>query len=385
MSPDSPSSRKGIALFHYCLGCRHISLSIAPILEDLLFPHGIGYFFVMPKYPKLRVGIPVIDRTDSRRRFSPNASGPGRPKMSLQWRVGVATLLLALSTGLTAAVAGEPLACNDVRARFQIKQSQLNTRTLNFFLFDAADRGCISIAKELLSRGASIKARDQFGNTAVARAAQHGEKQFLEFLLDQGAIVDPTNVRGSTPLLQAVIENRRRTINLLLQHGANPNAVNKRKVTPLIAASYNGNFLIVKSLLDAGASIGGIDATGKGALVYAAAKGFSRIVGVLLDAGESVDSRYGYSLTALMWASGHTNEVPPSDGAKTVSLLLARGADLIAHDDRGRTALMIAGQRGHKHIVELLLGHGADRTMTDNEGKTAWDLATDPELKELLL
>ena len=49
------------------------------------------------------------------------------------------------------------------------------------------------------------------------------------------------------------------------------------------------------------------------------------------------------------------------------------------------TALMIAGQRGHKHIVELLLGHGADRTMTDNEGKTAWDLATDPELKELLL
>ena len=46
---------------------------------------------------------------------------------------------------------------------------------------------------------------------------------------------------------------------------------------------------------------------------------------------------------------------------------------------------MIAAQRDHKHIVELLLDHGADRTMTDNEGKTAWDLATDPELKELLL
>jgi ankyrin repeat protein len=170
-----------------------------------------------------------------------------------------------------------------------------------------------------------------------------------------------------------------------LQYGADPNAVNKRKVTPLIAAAYNGNFLIVKLLLDAGASIGGVDATGKGALVYAAAKGFSRIVGALLDAGESVNSRYGYSLTALMWASGHTNEVPPSDGAKTVSLLLARGADLTARDDRGRTALMIAAQRGHKHIVELLLDHGADRTMADNEGKTAWDLATDPELRELLL
>ncbi len=385
MSPDAPSSRKGIAPLHYRLRCRHISPGIAPTLEDLLFPHGIGYFFVVPKYPKLRVGILAIDWTDSRRRFSPKASCPGRPEMSLQWCVGVATLLFVLSTGLTAAASGEPLACNDVRARFQIKQNQLNTRTLNFFLFDAADRGCISVAKELLSRGASIRARDQFGNTAVARAARHGEKQFLEFLLDQGAVIDPTNVRGSTPLLQAVIENRRRTINLLLQYGADPNAVNKRKVTPLIAAAYNGNFLIVKLLLDAGASIGGVDATGKGALVYAAAKGFSRIVGALLDAGESVDSRYGYSLTALMWASGHTNEVPPSDGAKTVGLLLARGADLTARDDRGRTALMIAAQRGHKHIVELLLDHGADRTMTDNEGKTAWALATDPELRELLL
>ncbi|MCP4735262.1 MAG: ankyrin repeat domain-containing protein, partial [Bosea sp.] len=37
-----------------------------------------------------------------------------------------------------------------------------------------ADRGCISIAKELLSRGASISARDRSGNTAVARAARHG-------------------------------------------------------------------------------------------------------------------------------------------------------------------------------------------------------------------
>ncbi|MGE4635998.1 MAG: ankyrin repeat domain-containing protein [Arenicellales bacterium] len=363
---------------------RHLARRYAHF-GTLALPHAIGYFSVVPKYPKLRIGIPAIDWDDSRRRFSPTATCPGRPKMSLQWRVGVATLLLALSTGSTAAVSGEPPACNDVRARFQIKQNQLNTRTLNFFLFDAADRGCISVAKELLSRGASIRARDQFGNTAVARAARHGEKQFLEFLLDQGAIVDPTNVRGSTPLLQAVTKNRRRTINLLLQHGANPNAVNKRKVTPLIAAAYNGNFLIVKLLLDAGANIGGVDATGKGALVYAAAKGFSRIVEILLDAGESVDSRYGYSLTALMWASGHTNEVPPSDGAKTVDLLLRRGADLIARDDRGRTALMIAAQRDHKHIVELLLDHGADRTMTDNEGKTAWDLATDPELRALLL
>ena len=363
---------------------RHISLRIASTLENLLFWYGIGYFFVVPKYPKLRVGIPAIDGTDSGRRFSPNTSGPGRPRISLQRCVWTATLLLFLSTESTVAASGEPPACNDVRARFQIKQNQLNTRTLNFFLFDAADRGCISIAKELLSRGASISARDRSGNTAVARAARHGETQFLGFLLDQGAVVDSINVHGSTALLQAVVENRRRTTKLLLEHGANPNSENKRKVTPLIAAAYNGNSLIVELLLDVGAQLGGIDATGKGALVYSAAKGFSRVVEALLDAGESVNSRFSNSLTALMWASGHTNEVPSSDGVRTVSLLLARGANLIARDDRGRTALMIAAQRGHKHIVELLLDHGADRTVVDNAGNTAWDLTSDPQLKPLL-
>ncbi len=354
-------------------------------MKHLPFSHAIDYFLTVPKYVKPSVWISEISWADLGRRFLPIPIYPVHPKISPQYCGWATALLLSFSTGLTVAVSAEPPACNDVRARFQIKQNQLNTRTLNFFLFDAADRGCISIAKDLLSRGALIRARDQFGNTAVARAARHGEYQFLEFLLDQGAAVDPTNVRGSTPLLQAVTENRRRTTGLLLQHGADPNAVNMRKVTPLIAAAYTGNFLIVKLLLDAGAHIGGADATGKGALVYAAAKGFSQIVEVLLDAGGSIDARYGYSLTALMWASGHTNEVPPIDGAKTVGLLLARGADLIARDDRGRTALMIAAQRGHKHIVELLLDHGADRTMTDNEGRTAWDLATDPELRALLL
>ncbi len=338
----------------------------------------------MPKYLKLPVWIVAIGWAGCNQRLLPIPSDPARPRMSLQRRVWVAMLLLFLSTESTVAASGEPPACNDVRARFQIKQNQLNTRTLNFFLFDSADRGCISIAKELLSRGASISARDRSGNTAVARAARHGETQFLEFLLDQGAIVDPTNVRGSTPLLQAVVEDRRRTTKLLLEHGANPNSVNKRKVTPLIAAAYNGNSLILKLLLDVGAQLGGVDATGKGALVYSAAKGFSRIVEALLDAGEPVNSRFSYSLTALMWASGHTNEVPSSDGVRTVSLLLARGANLIARDDRGRTALMIAAQRGHKHIIELLLDHGADRTAADSAGNTAWDLTSDPQLKPLL-
>ena len=47
----------------------------------------------------------------------------------------------------------ESPACEDIRIRFLTKQNQLNDRVLNFFLFDTADRGCISLAEELVSRG----------------------------------------------------------------------------------------------------------------------------------------------------------------------------------------------------------------------------------------
>jgi ankyrin repeat protein len=101
-----------------------------------------------------------------------------------------------------------------------------------------------------------------------------------------------------------------------------------------------------------------VDATGKTAIVYAAAKGFPDVVDLLLESGVEVDARYGNGLTALMWAAGHSNEVPVGEGVETVELLLARGAGVDLADDRGRTALMIAAERGHAEIVASLLATG---------------------------
>ncbi|PKK48533.1 hypothetical protein CI102_7934, partial [Trichoderma harzianum] len=53
-----------------------------------------------------------------------------------------------------------------------------------------------------------------------------------------------------------------------------------------------------------------------------------------------------------------------------VRLLLDNGADVMASDNAGRTALSLAASNGHEAVVKLLLENGADITAKDNAGRT---------------
>jgi ankyrin repeat protein len=48
-----------------------------------------------------------------------------------------------------------------------------------------------------------------------------------------------------------------------------------------------------------------------------------------------------------------------------VAVLLSKGADLEADDDRGRTPLHYAAEAGHAQIVSLLLSKGAQAAQAD--------------------
>lgn len=54
-----------------------------------------------------------------------------------------------------------------------------------------------------------------------------------------------------------------------------------------------------------------------------------------------------------------------------VRLHIKRGADVNATDERGRSALMLAAQRGHARTCRLLLEAGADDALTDADGLDA--------------
>ena len=123
---------------------------------------------------------------------------------------------------------------------------------------------------------------------------------------------------------------------------------------PLAAAAFKGNDRIVEQLLARVTDPNVMDATGKAAITYAAARGFAGIVGRLLDAGVDAKFRYGNDLTALMWAAGHEDGVGASAAVAVVELLIERGAAIDAADNRGRTALMIAAERGDAAVAETL-------------------------------
>ncbi|MCI0431524.1 MAG: ankyrin repeat domain-containing protein [Rhodospirillales bacterium] len=250
-----------------------------------------------------------------------------------------------------------------------------NTRALNELLLDAADNGCLELARRVLDAGAVAKAANQVGNSALTLAARAGEEEVAELLLERGAPIDHRNLAGATALLTGVIANRRKLVIFLLDRGADFTIADENGVTPLAAAAFNGDKRTLERLLERGAGPQTVDRTGKAPILYAAARGFPSIVERLLDEGVPVNARYGHDLTALAWAAGHANDAPVADGLATVTLLLDRGADQSLADDRGRTPLMIAAERGHAEIVSLLLSRGGDPAHRDREGKTARDLA----------
>ncbi len=126
------------------------------------------------------------------------------------------------------------------------------------------------------------------------------------------------------------------------------------------------------------------DRTGKPPIVYAAARASVPIVDRLLATGIDVNARYANQLTVLMWVAGYADGAREADGIALVGDLLARGARVDDADNRGRTALMIAAERGHAAVAKLLLAHGADAARRDKAGKTAADLAASADVRAVL-
>ncbi len=219
----------------------------------------------------------------------------------------------------------------------------------------------------------------------LAHAARGGHVAVVELFLAAGAAINARDLNGATALDEAAEGDRPATVALLIAKGADPNLTGRSGVSALAAAAYKGNDRIVELLLAHGADPKLKDATGKAPIVYAAGRGFETIVRRLLDAGVDPNARYGNDLTALMWAAGAEDGVGARAASAVIDLLVERGAAINAADNRGRTALMIAAERGDPAIVDALLRHSPDPTIKDKSGKSARDLAANAAVRERLM
>lgn len=228
-------------------------------------------------------------------------------------------------------------------------------------------------------------------NAALDRAAYWGSARVMSFLLKSHALAY-TSVDLDEPMISASIFGYNDIVKLLLSYGVDANSKPDNNYTQLYRAVTcgNGKFFvvyydprdgryqgvnmqvqfcnpedyieIVKMLIAAGANVNvkpeykTNPMKGTYPLQIAAIKGWTEMAELLLSAGARAvinekDDAYHY--TPLHHAAEQGNKA-------LVKVLLDNGADKEIKDDKGRTPLKIAEEKGHGEIIELLRGHRAE-------------------------
>jgi len=172
------------------------------------------------------------------------------------------------------------------------------------------------------------------------------------------------------------------TVALFLDAGMDANSRGETQETALMEAAGSGHDAALLVLLKRGADLTLIDSEGYTALHRAAkAVTTSRCVQVLLHYGADPNVRSFGGNTPLteaipVWpmisrAQAHLL----STSLDIQALLLDRGADVNAANNRGFTPLMQAAIGGHPQVVRLPLDRGANVKLANAQGQTAEDIA----------
>ncbi|MGM3275730.1 ankyrin repeat domain-containing protein [Ralstonia sp. 24A2] len=183
-------------------------------------------------------------------------------------------------------------------------------------------------------------------------AAQTGNTMVIQALLADGASLKARDADGRTALIAAVTAHQGASARLLIQAGADVNVQDNAQNSAFLLAASQGDAETVRLALSHGANLRATNAEGDTALIPAARRGYVEVVSELAKAGLPPDATNNLGLTALIEA------VAMGDGSdkyeKIVQLLLDAGADPNLPDRAGVTPMRHARQRGFHGIGALL-------------------------------
>ncbi|KAI1967136.1 hypothetical protein LOZ58_000633 [Ophidiomyces ophidiicola] len=220
-----------------------------------------------------------------------------------------------------------------------------------------------------------INRPDEKGRTALYFAAQENHSVVVSILTARAKCHEPEkclftpekhNPEGRTLLHYAAEAGSVRAVEILIGVGANKDAVDNNKRTPLHQA-VSGTVHDVKVLLSHGVHMEVRDNEGNTPLHLAVHRGDAAvdIVALLIEAGADLTTRNNNHQTLLHTIARN------GKSEKVANVLLGQGKQGIdARNPDGKTALHLAVQNKNIRLVDLLISRGADINAKDNKNHT---------------
>ncbi|XP_046550760.1 ankyrin repeat domain-containing protein 17-like [Haliotis rubra] len=268
-------------------------------------------------------------------------------------------------------------------------------------LHSACHGGELEAVKYVLSQTMlDINGRVQCRRTAVMLAAESGHKDVVELLVDTGADVSLVDETGDNILHCACRGGDVEVVKYILsQNMVDIDSLGHEKKTPVMLAGQYGHKEVVEVLVKHGANLSLRDKVGDNILHLGCWKGHLDVVKYIVSLHRvDIDSRGFERKTPVMKAGegGHK---------EVVEFLVKHGADLTLRDSdtndilhlisytgvsadvgkyilsqhkvkinqrgwRNRPPVIVAGQRGHKDLVELFVKNGAKLSLKDSRKRT---------------